>query len=50
LTVFIITLIAAWGLPLLDASFDLNLTRIIVSKSLLIRFFNACNPFLGLLG
>jgi uncharacterized membrane protein required for colicin V production len=50
LAVFVITLIAAWGLPLLDASFDMNLTGIIVSKSLLIRFFNTCNPFLGLLG
>ena len=48
--VFIISLIASWGFPLIDASLDSELTGMFVSKSSIIRFLNSFNPFGALLG
>lgn len=50
LTVYIISLVTTWGLPLLDASFDTTLTDMVLSKSHLLKSFGSLNLFSGLLG
>ncbi len=50
ITVFIFSFIISWGLPLLDISMDTDLTKLLVEKSVMIKFFNSINPFMGMLG
>ena len=49
LTVLVITFIAGWSFPLLDASLDISVSEI-CEQSVVINFLQNLNPFMGLLG